>query len=236
MHASATAGAFAPIRVALIEDDAELRDRILAPGLQDYGFDVIGLPGAAALEATLRQRDLDIVVLDVGLPGQDGFTIAHRLRSRSLIGIVMLTGLDNLPDRVRGLSEGADAYLAKPVEMELLAATLHSLARRLRAPAERPGDTATWRLGENGWCLHAPGGGDIALTMAERNILTPLLAARGEAVTRERLIASLTADVYDFDPHRLETLVHRLRRKVTDRTGERLPLRAVHGVGYVLAI
>jgi DNA-binding response OmpR family regulator len=89
-------------------------------------------------------------------------------------------------------------------------------------------------LHANGWSLVAPGGGAVALTQAERSVLGLLLAHSGEAVSRETLIAALTPDVYDFDPHRLETLIHRLRRKVANGTREALPLRTLHGVGYVM--
>lgn len=226
----------ADLRIALLEDDTELRELILLPGLRDFGFNAIGLASAAELHALLATQRFDILVLDVGLPDQDGFAVTRQLRAASAIGIIMLTGRGGTGDRVRGLSEGADAYLCKPVEIEVLAATLHSLARRLCGGSEG-GDTSSsngWRLDANGWCLIAPGGGMVALTMAERRVLGELVAATGEAVHRETLIAALTPDTYDFDPHRLETLVHRLRRKVTEGTGEALPLRAVHGVGYVL--
>jgi DNA-binding response OmpR family regulator len=225
-------GAGAMPRVALLEDDALLRERILLPGLANYGFLATGMETAAELELHLQSHPADIVVLDVGLPDADGFAVARELRARFPgIGIVMLTGRGETPDRVRGLSLGADAYLAKPVEIELLAATLHSLARRVHGtPARAP---QGWRLESNGWCLLSPGGDSIALTKTERRLLQPLVAAAGEVVEREALIAALTDNVHDFDPHRLDSLVHRLRRKVASACGAQLPLQAVHGEGYV---
>lgn len=218
-------------RIVLLEDDALLRERILLPGLANYGFLATGLETAAELEDHLQSHAADIVVLDVGLPDADGFAVARELRRRFPgIGIVMLTGRGDTPDRVRGLSLGADAYLAKPVEVELLAATLHSLARRVQgAPAQPQG----WRLDANGWCLLSPEGDSIALTKTERRLLQPLVAAAGEVVGREALIGALTDNVHDFDPHRLDSLVHRLRRKVASTCGAQLPLQAVHGEGYV---
>src|SRR5690606_23820747 len=126
----------------------------------------------------------------------------------------------------------ADAYLAKPVEIDLLAATLHSLARRVQhlqsAPVARD-----WRLDSNGWCLLSPAGDSIALTKGERRLLQPLFAAAGDVVARETLIAALTDNVHDFDPHRVDSMIHRLRRKVVAACGAQLPLQAVHGEGYV---
>jgi two-component system response regulator PhoP len=226
-----------PLSIALLEDDAELREQILLPGLRGLGFEASGFARAAELYLQLPQRHFDILVLDVGLPDQDGFTIARYLRSCSDLGIVMLTGRAGADDRVRGLSVGADAYLSKPVNLDVLAATLRSLARRLDH-GPRTGTHASprlgWQLHANGWSLMAPGGGSVTLTQAERCVLGLLLSHKGEAVARETLIAALTPDVYDFDPHRLETLIHRLRRKVSAGTRESLPLRALHGVGYVM--
>jgi DNA-binding response OmpR family regulator len=225
------------LSIALLEDDAELREQILLPGLRHLGFDVTAMASAAELYLQLPQTSFDILVLDVGLPDQDGFTVTRYLRGSSSIGIVMLTGRGGTADRVHGLSMGADAYLAKPVNMDVLAATLHSLGRRLGSnPAAISHEKARlgWRLHSNGWSLVAPGGGVVTLTLAERCVLGQLMAKAGEAVSRETLIAALTPDIYDFDPHRLETLIHRLRRKVSSATREALPLRALHGVGYVM--
>lgn len=220
------------LQIALLEDDELLRERILRPGLENYGFAVTGTATAADLYAHLQRHPVDIVVLDVGLPDQDGFTVARAVRTLfPRIGIVMLTGRGETPDRVRGLSEGADAYLSKPVEIELLAATLHSLARRvLDPPAVAP--PAHWHLDREGWCLVSPGGRSVALTRTERRVVACLLERAGSVVTRDALIASLTDNVFDFDTHRLDSLVYRLRRKVADGCGEPLPLAAVHGEGY----
>jgi len=221
------------LQVALLEDDALLRERILLPGLLNYGFAVTGMETAAELEQHLQGSAADIVVLDVGLPDADGFEVARQLRARFPdIGIVMLTGRGETPDRVRGLSQGADAYLAKPVEIDLLAATLHSLARRVQRLQSAP-VARDWRLDSNGWCLLSPAGDSIALTKGERRLLQPLFAAAGDVVARETLIAALTDNVHDFDPHRVDSMIHRLRRKVVAACGAQLPLQAVHGEGYV---
>src|SRR5690606_24794049 len=141
---------------------------------------VTGMEAAAELEQHLQASRPDIVVLDVGLPDADGFEVARGLRARYPdIGIVMLTGRGETPDRVRGLSQGADAYLSKPVEIELLAATLHSLARRVQRAAPPSAPAGRWGLDANGWCLLAPDERSIALTKTERRLLQPLVAAAG---------------------------------------------------------
>lgn len=224
------------LRIALLEDDRLLRERILLPRLADYGFEVVGMETAAELEAHLAREVPHIVVMDVGLPDADGFALAQDLRRRHpLLGIVMLTGRNASIDRVRGLSEGADAYLAKPVEVELLAATLQSLARRLRAIEGMPAPGRGWRLDANGWSLVAPGGASVPLTRSERRLVARLLQESGTPVARDQLIAAVTDDVHQFDPHRLESMVHRLRRKVATLGAGPLPLQAVHGEGYVFS-
>ncbi|MEN5368586.1 hypothetical protein [Luteimonas sp. TWI406] len=112
----------------------------------------------------------------------------------------MLTARRDTPDRVRGLNEGADAYLAKPVEIDLLAATLHSLARRLHGDAPSPAPADGWRLADNGWRLVGSSGHGAALTKSERRMLQCPVEAEGETVARDRLIAAVSDNVHDFDP------------------------------------
>ncbi|MUV12860.1 response regulator transcription factor [Noviluteimonas gilva] len=225
------------LRLLLLEDDAALREEILLPGLADYGFAVTGVATAAALYENLRVREPDIVVLDVGLPDADGFSVAQAVRALlPRIGIIMLTGHGTTSEQVRGLSQGADAYLVKPAQLDLLAATVHSLARRLRGatPAPAANNDQKWHFDASDWCLIAPNGATIPLTKTEQRVLARMSSTLGQLVTREHLVAAVADDVHDFDPHRIESLIHRLRRKVLARCGEPLPLKAIHGKGYVL--
>lgn len=225
-------------RIAVVEDDAALRDDILLPGLAACDFEVEGFARASDLYRRLLAASFDVAVLDVGLPEEDGLSVARQLRAGSPIGIVMLTGRRRPEERVRALEDAADVWLTKPVDVDVVAATLVSLLRRMRMAPERdvalPCPPSGWRLGAGGWRLHAPGGASVALTLAERQLLESLFAAGGEVVARERLIAALGGNDYDFDPHRIDMLVHRLRRKVADELGRSLPLRAIRGCGYVL--
>lgn len=222
------------LHVLLLEDDELLRDRVLAPKLKQFGFDVTAIGRAADLEQQVRRRRPDIVLLDVGLPDRDGFDVARQLRAEvKEIGIVMLTGRGDA-GRVRGLLEGADAYLSKPVDIDVLVATLHSLARRLHMTPTAT--TGGWRLDAEGWCLIAPSGDVVALTKTERRLLEVLIETPNQVVSRDTLIGSITTEVHDFDTHRLDSLIHRLRRKVLDVLGVPLPLNAVHGEGYVLVM
>lgn len=225
--------AAAPLRILLVEDDQLLSQRVLMPRLRRMGFDVEATAYAAEAVRQLAIQPADIIVLDVGLPDGDGFEVARRLRlEMAQMGIVMLTARGDVRDRVRGLSEGADAYLSKPVDIDVLAATLYSLGRRLRTVP--PQTAADWRLGAGGWCLLSPAGQTVALTRTESRIMETLIRHRNQVVAREALIEALATNVYDFDPHRLESLIHRLRKKVSKVLGQELPLNTVHREGYVL--
>ncbi|WP_167285214.1 response regulator transcription factor [Marilutibacter alkalisoli] len=223
--------------LAVVEDDAELREQILLPALARAGFEVAGMASALELYRAMAGTSYDLVVLDVGLPDDDGLSIARHLRSLSpTIGIVILTGYGSGKDRLRGLQAGVDAYLSKPADMDELAMTLHNLAKRVQ-PGQGQADAGPgrWRLDEGGWRLRSPGGGEVTLNLFEREVIKMLAAASGMPVRRDALIAQLVEDIHDFDPHRLEMLVYRLRKKCLKLTEEELPLRAVRGIGYVLA-
>ncbi len=223
--------------LAVVEDDAEYRESFLVPRLAAAGFSVDGMASALDLYRAMTARRYDLVLLDVSLPDEDGFGIAAHLRSLSgSIGIVMLTGLGSAQDRLRGLRAGADVYLHKPTDIETLTATLWNLKRRVdAAPAARPPVRAQgWRLDEAAWRIVTPIGAEVEMSLAERQVLSMLAAQPGVPIRRDVLIERLVENVHDFDPHRLEMLVYRLRRKCLKHAGVELPLRAVRGIGYVL--
>lgn len=222
-------------RIAVTEDDDELRELIVSE-LNDRGFQTVGFASASELYRHLAVQRCDIVLLDIGLPGEDGYAIARHLRQIASVGIVMLTARGGSDDMARGLSTGADLYLVKPVDMDVLAAGITSLRRRLASPGPVPGPEPPpprWSLVAGGWKLRAPNGIELGLGEAERAFLRMLLEHPGEPVERERLIAGMTDSPEDFDPHRLEVLLHRLRQRVRTASGHALPLRAVRGTGYL---
>lgn len=230
------------VRVAVLEDDEALREAILLPTLRDYGFDASGAGTAAGLYRLMLGQRFDIVLLDIGLPDENGLDVVKHLRGLFPgLGIVMLTGSRGRDKRVRALVDGADAFLAKPVDGEVLAATLRSLSRRL-GPAmpvapSAPVPATRWHLSADDWCLVAPGGETLALTQPERRLLRMLVDAGGQPVARQDLMDALGGEGGEFDPHRLDMLVHRLRRKAAALVGEahEFPLLATRGIGYLFA-
>lgn len=229
------AAAFA--RIAVLEDDEALCHGILLPGLARHGFEAEGFARPGDLYRRMLTVPFDAVLLDVGLPDEDGLSVARHLRSSSPIGIAVLSGRGDPRERIRGLGEAVDVWLSKPADVDVVAASLASLVRRMRMVAASPPVAATasgWRLAAGGWRLHAPSGDAVDLSRSERHVLQCLFAANGEPVARDALIVELGESLDTFDAHRLEMLVHRMRRKVAATVGEPLPLRAVRGRGYVL--
>lgn len=219
--------------VYLIEDDADLREETTF-NLSELGFVVKGFGNGPDFFRALLARRCDIAVIDVGLPGEDGFSIATHLRTTSTMGIVMLTACSALEDRLQGLQRGADAYLVKPVDMRELAATVQAVMRRLAmADAAEPVAPGAWQLADQGWTLLDPSGRKMALTPTERLFLQCLFESLGQPVSRDSLIQALGGDAFDFDPHRIDSMASRLRRK-TAEAGMQLNLRSVRNAGYVL--
>lgn len=225
------------LEVCIVEDEADLREE-LVDTLLEAGFGVRGFSASRELYAALLAAPCNIVILDIGLPGEDGFSIAARLRSVGKMGIIMLSARTAIDDRVRALQGGADVYLTKPVDLRELLAVVTSLTRRLAVPEPQPISTtevapSPWSLSADGWVVIAPNGTTLPLTAQERAFLVRLWQCVGEAVSREELAIALDSDPYEYDFHRLDTLVSRLRRKASD-IGLTLPLRAVRGTGYAI--
>ncbi len=222
-------------KVAVVEDDDELREEVLLPLLHREGFEAVGMASALSLYRDLVTMPFDLILLDVSLPDDDGFAIARHLRKAApKIGLVMLTGHASASSRLRGLEAGVDAYLTKPIDSAELVATLRNLERRLDFGDAAPARTG-WKLDAPGWNILMPDGGFIELSLPERRLMAQLAATPREPVTREVLMAALAEDADDFDPHRLEMLIHRLRKKCQQATGQELPVRTVRGIGYLLA-
>ena len=233
------------LRVFLVEDTIDLREEIEF-GLTALGLEVSGFGDATGLYRAMSVRDCDIVVIDVGLPGEDGFSIAEHLRGKRTIGLVFLTSRNQIEDRLHGLSLGADAYLVKPIDMRELAATLHAVSRRINIKVDVPqsaealpdvkdqaGTTPAWTLCSGGRILRNPKGRELVLSEPERLFLEIMVAASGLVVERETLIAAFAMDDRDYDPHRLDAVISRLRKHTEQAGLGNLPLQSIRGMGYV---
>jgi DNA-binding response OmpR family regulator len=220
------------MRVLVVEDDPEL-SAVLESGLSEHGFQIAHEATYAAERSRATLGTFDVIVLDVMLPGGNGFDLCRALRGRNIgTPVLMLTARDTVDDRVRGLDSGADDYLTKPFAFRELVARLHALARR--PPAQLP---EIARIADLEVDLRAHrvwrSGREIELTAKEFALLEFFLRHAGEVVDR----AAITAHVWDenHDPFTnvLEVLVRRLRRKIDDGYDVKL-IHTLRGAGYRL--
>jgi DNA-binding response OmpR family regulator len=220
--------------VYLVDDDEDFREEIVL-GLSRLGANVHGFPDATTFYRAYAAKPADIIILDIGLEGEDGLSIAGHLRASRSVGIVIVTGKGAVEDRVHGLEKGADAYLVKPIDIRELAATLLSLNERLhRQSAPSQPQTPQWALVEGGWVLTDGLDHRLRLTASEQRFLERLFLERGKTVERRALVEALGADVYDFNYAHLDTIASRLRRRA-GKCDMALPLHAVRGQGFAFA-
>ena len=229
----------------MVEDEADLRDD-LVEYLDRCGFEVRGASRGAELDRLLESGPADVIVLDINLPDEDGFSVARRIRASSHAAIIMLTARSSLIDRVIGLELGADVYLVKPVDFREVEAQVKALMRRMQkgsapltvpeqpqvAPAAAADARKAWVFDDIEWRIQPPTGAAVPLTATEYKFLSLLVAAPGEPVSRQDISVALTGRDWDPYSRSIDSLVRRLRIKVEERSGCALPVQAVHGVGY----
>ena len=228
------------MRALLVDDDRELA-RLLTDYLGPHGVELDHVEdGNRALERLAAASPAyDIILLDVMLPGADGFEVCRRVRSRFAVPIIMLTARGEDTDRVVGLELGADDYVPKPFNPRELLARMRAVLRRTQraegAPADRlevgdlqvdvPAHKATLR------------GEELQLTSFEFRVLVALARRAGETVTREELASVVLPKGGRYDPsvdRSLDVHVSHLRHKLGDEAREPRRIRTVRGVGYVL--
>ncbi len=225
--------------ILVVEDADGLRDDLTDYlCLKQYG--VSGAANGTQARALLAQRAFDLVILDVGLPDCHGFDLAREIRDRYGLscGIIMLTGMADVEDKVGGLASGADIYLVKHACLREVEANVRSLIRRMtdnqsRRPVTPHSPATDWRLEDNNWCLTSPCGTRVQLTATEFACIAKLMTARGNAIPRQDLIAALDRPSMRYNERNLDGLISRLRRKVAGFCGMELPVSVVYGVGYV---
>lgn len=216
--------------IAIVEDESVLRDYIVR-FFSGRGYDCWGAGSAEEFYREVAVRPTDIVLLDIGLPGEDGLKVAKHLAAAGRYGIIIVSARGNLDDRLNGLDVGADAYLVKPVDLRELAATVDNLWKRI---AKDKTAAMQWRLHRTDWKLVSPNGGILPLTASEYRFIWRLVESAGEPVAKEHIMVALggTPDSYDY--HRIESLVSRLRKKA-QTLGMELPVKAIQSYGFVFS-
>jgi two-component system OmpR family response regulator len=220
------------MRVLVVEDEAKLA-QVLARGLREEGYaiDITGRGEEALWMA--KANPYDAILLDVMLPGADGFEICRRLREVGVWSpVLMLTARDAVDDRVSGLDAGADDYLAKPFSFEELLARIRALVRR--APAERPvvleaGDLRVDPAAHRAW----RGDAELDLSAKEFSLLELLLRRPGKVFTRSELLDGAWDMSFERRSNVVDVYVRYLREKI-DRPFGKNSIETVRGVGYRL--
>lgn len=198
-------------KVIIVEDNSDLCEELTFQ-LERLGMEVRTASHAAGLDALLPVFDARVLVLDVNLPDEDGFSIARRMYAPAERGIVMMTGSGGIEDRVRGIAGGADAYLVKPVDVRELAAMIRHINRRF-APSVSPGESG-WSLDPIAQRLHAPDGESLPLSKDEVTVLLQLLEQPAAVFDRDDIVAHLGMDHRNYPDARLNALLCRLRQKL----------------------
>ncbi len=224
--------------VLVVDDDRRLR-QLVTSYLGRNGYRVTAVASAAEASSRLASLAFEIIVLDVMMPGENGFDFAERLRETSDIPILMLTARGEASDRVRGLEAGVDDYLAKPYEPKELLLRIGSILRRTRAiPPAPAADEPGLRFGP---FLFLPERGElrrgdalVRLTEREREILRLLGATSGVSVSREALSGAGAGGGGGAQERTIDVQINRLRRKLEDDPANPLYLQTARGAGYKL--
>lgn len=220
------------MRVVVVEDQDDLRDEIVI-FLNRIGMDTEGASTSIELDRIMANRKPDLILLDIGLPGEDGISIAKRLKETPGLTVVMLTARSSLEDRALSLESGADNYLIKPVSLRELQAVIERASQKLRVGAV--GTPKSWHLLRYECALRSPAGKNITLTASEFKLLECMIAHRGQPANRRELIEAQGHNFLTYDERRIEVKISRLRKKIREITEIDDPIKAEWGLGYAFS-
>lgn len=225
--------------ILIVEDDPSLRV-LLGRRLQENGFKTITAQSAPEAWRALGAHTIDLILLDIMLPGTSGLDICRTIRRDNAIPIIILSARSDETDRVLGLELGADDYVPKPFSTKELIARIRAVLRRGQADWHRPQEQRGlilfqgWTLDVRKHELTAPGGARVELSGAEYALLLVLLENAQRVIGRERLLELSRSRLGDSSDRSIDVLISRLRRKLSqDDDGGKL-IRTIRGVGYML--
>ncbi len=229
--------------ILVVDDEPEI-GRMIEGYLTKEGYRVSTATNGARMREVLADCAVDLVILDLVLPGEDGLDLARALRAESDIGIIMLTGRGELADRVAGLEIGADDYLTKPFALRELLARVRSVLRRHgpggagsgAGPGAGSANTARfagWSLDFNLRELTDPGGAAVALTTAEFRLLAAFVTSPQQALDRDHLLGLVAEREWSPDDRSIDVLIGKLRQKIEPDPKSPSLIKTERGVGYI---
>ncbi len=228
-------------RILVVDDDREIRV-LLAEYLDGNGFRTITAGDGAAMWQVLAAAPVELVVLDLTLPGEDGLTLCRTLRAKSSLPVIMLTARGTAVDRILGLEMGADDYLTKPFEPRELVARIRNVLRRTQSPPAYLEAQEAQRMSFAGWQLDliarhlvSPAGTAVMLSGAEFRLLKVLLEHPHRVLTRDQLLNFTKGRDADPFDRSIDLQISRLRQKLMEDAKAPVLIKTVRNEGYVLA-
>lgn len=240
--------------ILIVEDDDQV-GKLLEMYLEGEGFDVFRAHDGEGMRRLMAEQPIDLVLMDLMLPGEDGLRLTRHLRENYTCGIIILTGKGSTVDRIIGLEVGADDYVAKPFDERELLARIRSVLSRLQGrgaaqgansagigSSEGGGSEERACLYFSGWCLDMdarqltdPQGQNVELTGSEYNLLVELASKAGRVLSRDHLMSSVHQRDWEPYDRSIDVLVTRLRRKLEGDTRHPTIIKTVRGAGYVFS-
>jgi DNA-binding response OmpR family regulator len=225
--------------ILVCDDEAELRE-MLAEYLAKRGHVVATAGDGAELRAALETRPVELIVLDIAMPGEDGLSVLRGLRAAgSRVPVVMLTAAGETIDRILGLEMGADDYLGKPVDLRELDARIKAVLRRATAPdAALDATGQRWRFGKclldvEAAKLFDEAGDEVPLTAMEFNLLKYFAENRGRVLNRDQILENAHDRSWDPFDRSIDIRISRIRKKIEVNPEKPVAIRTVRGIGYI---
>jgi two-component system OmpR family response regulator len=230
-----------PSHILVVDDDRDITE-LLAGYLSRFSMQCHTAANGSEMRTQLAQHPIELVVMDLMLPGENGLTLAREIRLQSALPVIMLTARCETFDRVVGLENGADDYVSKPFEPRELVARIQTVLRRTRqggAAAMDPqySDVVNfdgWELHRDDRCLVSPTGVVVALSNAEFRLLAAFLRAPRRLLSRDQLMEQARGRNMDAFERSIDLLVSRLRQKLVHESLEAPLIKTVRGAGYML--
>lgn len=227
------------IHILIVEDDPEICG-LLQRYLQRLGYEVSTALNRAGIDAAEKRRPVDLTLLDLMLPEEDGRTLCQYLRQTSATRIIMVSALNDIHDRISGLDLGADDYVPKPFDLEELAARIRAVLRRAQPEAAQPEPQGVQHYRFDNWlfepakrALYGKTGIRVALTGSETDLLLVFCQNAHHVFNRTELLARIHGDEKNVDPRAIDLLISRLRRKLSHEGRQLELIRTIRGGGYI---